>query len=92
VITASDGTDALEQMRAHKHDLDAVLLDVTLPGASSREVLEEARRVRPDLRVVVTSAYSKETVDASFAGLPVQEFIRKPFRISEIVRLLKNPL
>jgi CheY-like chemotaxis protein len=72
--------------------LDAVLLDVTLPGTSSREVLEEARRIRPDLNVVVTSAYSKETVDASFSGLAVPQFIRKPFRISEIVQLLQRPL
>jgi PAS domain S-box-containing protein len=92
VMAASDGSDAMEQMRAHKDDLDAVLLDVTLPGTSSREVLEEAHRIRPDLRVVVTSAYSKETVDASFPGLRVNQFIRKPFRVSEIVRLLTGPL
>jgi two-component system cell cycle sensor histidine kinase/response regulator CckA len=92
VMAASDGSDAMEQMRAHKDSLDAVLLDVTLPGTSSREVLEEARRIRPDLRVVVTSAYSKEAVDASFPGLHVNQFIRKPFRVSEIVRLLKDPL
>jgi PAS domain S-box-containing protein len=91
VMAATDGSEALKQMRAHRDNLDAVLLDVTLPGTSSREVLEEARRIRPDLRVVVTSAYSKETVDASFAGLPVEHFIRKPFRVSEVVRLLKDP-
>jgi two-component system cell cycle sensor histidine kinase/response regulator CckA len=92
VMAASDGSDAMEQMRAHKDDLDALLLDVTLPGTSSREVMEEARRLRPDLKVVVTSAYSKETIDASFAGLNVQQFIRKPFHLSEIVRLLKEPI
>jgi PAS domain S-box-containing protein len=91
VIAASDGTDAMEQIRAQGGNLHAVLLDVTLPGASSRQILEEARRIRSDLRVVVTSAYSKETVDASFAGLPLPQFIRKPFMVSEIVRLLKEP-
>src|SRR5262249_22655428 len=92
VMAATDGSEALKQMRAHRENLDAVLLDVTLPGTSSREVLEEARRIRPDLRVVVTSAYSKEAVDASFAGLPVEHFIRKPFRVSDVVRLLKDPV
>ena len=33
--------------------------------------------MRPDLRVIVTSAYGKETADASFAGLRVDHFIRK---------------
>jgi CheY-like chemotaxis protein len=92
VVVASDGSEALRQMRAHKNDLDAVLLDVTLPGTSSRDVLEEARKLKPDLRVIVTSAYSKETVDASFAGLRVPRFVRKPFSIAEIVHALQAPL
>ena len=91
VIEAADGCDAIELMRTHKDDLRAILLDVTLPGISSREVLAEARRLRPDLKVVVTSAYSKESVEASFTGLPMQDFIRKPFHLSDMVRLLDGP-
>ncbi len=92
VLEASNGSDAMDLLRAHIDDLDAVLLDVTLPGISSRDIFSEARKMRPDLRVVVTSAYSKETVDASFAGLRVQHFIRKPFHLSDVVHMLKNPV
>ncbi|MGA7238641.1 MAG: PAS domain S-box protein [Bryobacteraceae bacterium] len=91
VIEAGDGSKAIELMRTHKDSLRAVLLDVTLPGISSREVLAEARRLRSDLKVVVTSAYSKEGVEASFNGLPIQDFIRKPFFLGEMVRLLVEP-
>jgi two-component system, cell cycle sensor histidine kinase and response regulator CckA len=91
VVEAGDGSDAIELMRTHKDDLRAVLLDVTLPGISSREVLAEAHRLRPDLKVVVTSAYSKEGVEASFGGLRIQDFIRKPFFLSEMLRLLVEP-
>jgi PAS domain S-box-containing protein len=91
VMEASDGSTARDLIRAHKDDLDAVLLDVTLPGTSSWEVLQEARSVRPDLKVVVTSAYSKETVDASFSGLRVHHFIRKPFHLDDMARLLMDP-
>jgi DNA-binding NtrC family response regulator len=90
VMEASDGSTARDLIRAHKDDLDAVLLDVTLPGTSSWEVLQEARSVRPDLKVVVTSAYSKETVDASFSGLRVHHFIRKPFHLDDMARLLMD--
>jgi hypothetical protein len=48
--------------------------------------------LRPDLKVVVISAYSKEGVEASFAGLRIQDFIRKPFPLSEMVRLLVEPV
>jgi len=92
VIKVRDGSAAMEMIRADADDIDLVLLDVTLPGASSREIFEETQRIRPNVKVVVTSAYSKETVDASFAGLRVEHFIRKPFQLSDLVNLLQGVL
>ena len=46
VIEAPDGTAAIALLRLHK-DIDAVLLDIELPGASSREVFQEARSLHP---------------------------------------------
>ena len=87
-MKASNGSAAMELIRTHKDDIGVILLDVTLPGRSSREVFEEAQRLRPDLKVILTSAYGKETVDAIFAGLRVEHFIRKPFQLGDLVRLL----
>jgi CheY-like chemotaxis protein len=90
VMEAGDGSGAMDLLRAHKDEIDVVLLDVTLPGIASREVFDETQRIRPDLKVIVTSAYSKETVDVSFAGLAVEHFIRKPFRLGDIAHLLED--
>jgi PAS domain S-box-containing protein len=92
VMKASDGSAAMELIRTHKDDIGVILLDVTLPGRSSREVFEEAQRLRPDLKVILTSAYGKETIDATFAGLRVEHFIRKPFQLGDLVRLLGGTL
>jgi CheY-like chemotaxis protein len=91
VIEASDGSVAMDLVRAQVDDLDVILLDATLPGRSSREILEEAHRTRPDLKVIVTSAYGKDTVDASFRGLRIERFIQKPFRLDDILRFLAGP-
>jgi PAS domain S-box-containing protein len=88
VMEATNGTVALELLRDSKNRIDAMLLDFTLPGATSREVLQEAGRLRPDLVAILTSAYSQESVEASFAGLKVAQFIRKPFSIDKVVNLL----
>ena len=87
VIEASDGSAALDLIHAHRDEIDVVLLDVTLPGASSREVFEEVLRIRPDLKVIVTSAYGQQMVDAYYSGLRVNYFIRKPFQLDDLVRL-----
>jgi CheY-like chemotaxis protein len=92
VIQASDGSSALKLIRADRDRIDAMLLDITLPGVSSREVFEEARRLRPDLVVILTSAYSQESATASFTGLTVEHFIRKPFHIEDLVNLLQDTL
>jgi two-component system, cell cycle sensor histidine kinase and response regulator CckA len=92
VIEAFDGFSAFEQVCAHKDEIDVMLLDVTLPGMSGREVFEQALRLRPDLKIILTSAYSRETVDASFAGLRVDSFIRKPFQLAELLELLRRAL
>jgi len=92
VIEASDGSVALDLIHAHKDEIDVVLLDVTLPGASSREVLEEVLRIRPNLKVIVTSAYNEEMVDAYYSGLRVKHFIRKPFHLDDLVRLFGSVL
>ncbi len=91
VMKASDGSAAMELIRTHIDDIDVILLDVTLPGRSSLEIFEEAQRLRPDLKTIVTSAYGKETVDATF-GRRVQYFIRKPFQLGDLVNLLRDAL
>jgi two-component system cell cycle sensor histidine kinase/response regulator CckA len=92
VIQAGDGSLAVELIREDTNRIDAMLLDVSLPGVSSREVFEEAARLRPELVVILTSAYSKEKVLASFSGLTVEYFIRKPFRIGDLMSLLRQTL
>jgi two-component system, cell cycle sensor histidine kinase and response regulator CckA len=92
VMAASNGSAAIDLVRTHKDEIDVILLDLTLPGLSSREVFEEALHVQPNLRVVLTSAYSKETVDASFTRLRITHFIRKPFQLGELGGVLRDAL
>ncbi len=92
IMEARDGSVGMELIRAHKNDIDVVLLDVTLPGLSSREILQETQRICPELRVILTSAYGKETVAALFNGLRFEHFIRKPFQLAELVAALQDAM
>jgi CheY-like chemotaxis protein len=92
VVEAADGTEALASLHEHKDDIAIVLLDVTLPGALSREVLTEARRVQQDVKIIVVSAYGQNTVDASFAGMPIDAFLRKPYTLAALMSLMVRVL
>jgi DNA-binding response OmpR family regulator len=92
VLEAADGTSAIELLRANGTEIDTVLLDMTLPGASSREVVEAAANVRPNIKVILTSAYSQEMIKGSMRAPQIRSFIRKPFQIGELLNLLRSSL
>jgi DNA-binding response OmpR family regulator len=75
------------------HDgVSLMLLDVTLPGMLSPQVLREARRIQPDLKVVLTSAHGDQRVAGLFKDLTFDRFIRKPYRIAEVVEVIRAAL
>ena len=92
VLAAPDGDTAVDQLRLHGDNIGLLFLDVVLPGLSSREVLEEARRSRPDMPVILASAMSRSVVDSSFAGLQVNYFVNKPYRLSAVMDLMRHVL
>jgi DNA-binding NarL/FixJ family response regulator len=69
-----------------------MLLDMTIPGASSAEVVAEATKARPDIKVILTSAYSQEMIEAAMSLRSFQGFIRKPFQFEDLVRALRSAL
>jgi nitrogen-specific signal transduction histidine kinase len=88
VIEAGDGSAALEAIRAHQSPIDFLFLDTTLPGTPSREVFEEARRLRPGIKVIITSAYSEDFAAASLQGR-FERFLRKPYRLGHLANLIR---
>ncbi len=90
VLEAADGTAAIEQISSYPAQIDAILLDLTLSGISSRVVLEEARRMRPNIKIIMTSAHPKEKVREILPGLRVEHFIRKPYHIADLATLIRS--
>jgi two-component system cell cycle sensor histidine kinase/response regulator CckA len=92
VVEAGDGYSALDLFRARQNSIDVILLDMTIPGASSREVIVEAGKIRPDIKIILTSAYSRRMAVPSLDASQIKGFIRKPFQLDELVQLLKATL
>jgi len=90
VIEAGDGTTAVSLVREHHYAISVILLDITIPGAPSQEVLAEARRLRPEVRVIVTSAYGPQKVEESLPDMVVDAFIRKPCHLAELVATVQR--
>lgn len=90
VIEAGDGTTATRLFWAHEPKIDVVLLDLTLPRMSGREVLEELRRIRPDVKVILTTTFSQDNALSSIGEQHLWGYVRKPYQFSELVSLLRK--
>jgi PAS domain S-box-containing protein len=88
VIEAHDGTRGVDSFKADPGSFDAILLDITLPGMQGHEVFDELILIRPNVKVILCTAYSQETALAEFGARKISGFIRKPYRTDDLVKLL----
>ena len=88
VIEARDGESGVDLYRARAREIDVVLLDMTLPGIFGQDVLFELRRIQPEVKVIITTAYSREWALTKIGGQQPWHYIRKPFSIGELMGLL----
>jgi two-component system cell cycle sensor histidine kinase/response regulator CckA len=91
VLEAEDGTAAIRLLRKKKYNFDTILLDLTIPGASSREVIDEAQRVRPEMTLIIASAHSRASAEHSLK-MHISAFLRKPFQFSDVIHALRETL
>jgi PAS domain S-box-containing protein len=89
MIEAANGDAALSVLRAGDREIDLLVLDITIPGASSTDVFQEAARLRPEMPVIVTSAYTQE-VSAAVLKTEVKYFLRKPYRVGDLAGLIRQ--
>jgi CheY-like chemotaxis protein len=62
VIEAIDGQDALEKFTEHMEELDILATDVIMPRMNGKILYEEIRKIRPDIKVLFMSGYTKDII------------------------------
>ncbi len=84
----SDPEKAIDQIELS--EVDVVLTDLSMPGKSGMQVLEHCRERRPDLPVILMTAYGsvEKAVEAMRRG--AFDFITKPFDSAALVELLRK--
>jgi PAS domain S-box-containing protein len=88
VISAADGVEGLELYDENADDIDAVVLDLTMPRMDGRETFASLRERRPNLPVLVLSGYDTEETASGFESAPSLAFMQKPFDQAELLGTL----
>jgi len=83
VESAADVDGALEALRALRFDL--VVCDYRMPGKTGIDLLQEMRRQRQDVPVLMISAYADAATEARALELGAVDLMRKPVRRRDLI-------
>jgi DNA-binding NtrC family response regulator len=84
-LVAHGGLAAIDTLKRYPGNVDLVILDLSMPGMSGEEALPELRKIRPGVKVLITSGYSEVEAMSVFQGQQVSGFIQKPYRAAALV-------
>ena len=87
VVEAADGADALSKFMKRKSSVQLLVLDLMMPKISGKEVYEEIKRRRPDIRALFMSGHADDVLRKKGMFIEGVNFIAKP--VSPEALLLK---
>ncbi len=90
VITAEDGRDALKKFKKYSDKIVLVLLDMTMPHLSGEEVFREMRRIRPSVKVILSSGYNEQDATNGFVGKGLAGFLQKPYQPQKLIDAVRS--
>ncbi len=88
VDTASNGQEAFDKIK--ENDYDFLITDIRMPGMSGSELLLKSKNLRPDLKVVVMTAYGSDELKQEVLSHGAISYLEKPFDFEQLLELIKE--
>ena len=96
VTLAKDGTEAIEIYQAAMasgEPFDSVLMDLTIPGGmGGQEAVKRLREIDPNVRAIVCSGYSNDTIMANYQRFGFRAVVPKPYRLTQLSGTIRGVL
>ncbi len=92
VLEAEDGEDALQVFLGHKDKIHLVILDVIMPKMNGKEIYDEMKKTRPDIKGIFTSGYDANIIHKKGILEENLYFISKPISPEELLKKVREVL
>jgi two-component system, cell cycle sensor histidine kinase and response regulator CckA len=92
VIPANSGHQAIELFEKKINQIDGVLLDMIMPDLSGRQVLAQLKKIRPGIKVLLSSGYDLSGLGSNSDEAAGDGFIQKPYQIAQLAAALDKAL
>ena len=92
VMEAEDGEEAMQVFNKNKDKIQLLILDVVMPKKNGKEVYDEIKKIRPDIKTVFTSGYNAEIIHKKGMLEKGFGFITKPCSPQELLKKVREEL
>lgn len=90
---AQGGEEAIDRYKeslARGCPFDVLIMDLTIPGRmGGKEAIAILRQINPQVKAIVSTGYSNDSVMANFREYGFDELITKPFKVAELTEKLR---
>lgn len=88
----TDGFSALHEIQTHKQRYDLLVTDQNMPKMLGTDLVIRAKKIRPDLKVILITGYEDSIKEGSVSEYDIDEIIMKPLILSEFSKIIRNVL
>ncbi len=92
VLLAKNGADGVRVFKKNIDDVDLVLLDLIMPKMDGRTCKQKLKKIKPDVKIVISSGYSQDSKELGLLKEDVLGFIQKPYRMHELSKGISEAL
>ena len=92
VLVARSGKESVEIYKRHKDDIDLVILDMIMPEMSGGETYDQIKGINPDVKVLLSSGYSRDGRATRILGRGCNGFIQKPYSMKALSQGVREVL
>ncbi|MFN0086105.1 MAG: sigma-54-dependent transcriptional regulator [Blastocatellia bacterium] len=92
IVPAEDGREALAMIERRSEALDLVITDVQMPGVKGDELLRAVRHLRPEVPVLVITAFGSVEQAVEMVKAGAYQYITKPFKTGDLLATVGEAL
>ena len=83
-IAVPDGFAAVKLFVERSAEIDAVIVDLTMPVMDGLAVMQELRRIRPDVPIILSSGYDEQESRRRLPAGAAISFLHKPYSLGDL--------
>ncbi|MBN1307744.1 MAG: response regulator [Chitinispirillaceae bacterium] len=92
VTTSSNGEEALSLFSTEPDGFDLIILDMKMPGMSGFECFRQMKRIKPDVKALISTGYSIEEEQQAMVKEGIIGIIKKPYVSAQLAQAVNSAL